>query len=73
LNYFVSKWSEDTGIENLPEDEQKKIVKEIEIFINYSLYYMKKYYFLEDEKFFRHISCLNPTKFSKKARYFQKN
>ena len=67
LSYFVERFSQDTTIENLPVEEQIKLVKEIEIFLISSLYYMKKYYSLDDKNFYEHISSLKPMNFSKNS------
>jgi hypothetical protein len=67
LEYFINKYSEFTGLNDLREEDQKKIVKDFACFIKYSLYYMKEFYPLGDEPFFKELDVLNPKFYSRES------
>ncbi len=63
LEYLITKYSEDTYLNDLNRDDQLKIVIDVEEFARNSLFYMKKYYNLEDDIFSK-LDTLSPTSFS---------
>jgi hypothetical protein len=64
LKNFLEKYSEDTPINQLNQEEKKSVTSNFLDFLTSALYFMKKYYHYDDN-IYSDLETLDPEKFSK--------